>query len=41
MPHFNNYTITKTVVIVESPTKCKTIEKILGCGYKCISTMGH
>ena len=32
----------KTIlIIVESPAKCKTIEKILGCNYKCIATCGH
>ena len=28
-------------VIVESPSKCKTIESYLGKGYKCIATCGH
>ena len=31
----------KAVVIVESPTKVKTINKILGANYKVISSMGH
>ncbi|MBP9854232.1 MAG: type I DNA topoisomerase [Candidatus Omnitrophica bacterium] len=31
----------KAVVIVESPTKVKTINKILGDNYKVISSMGH
>lgn len=31
----------KTLVIVESPSKCKTIEKYLGEGYKCVATFGH
>jgi DNA topoisomerase-1 len=31
----------KTLVIVESPTKCKKIEEYLGCGYKVIATCGH
>lgn len=31
----------KAVVIVESPTKVKTINKILGPNYKVISSMGH
>jgi DNA topoisomerase-1 len=29
------------LVIVESPTKCSKIEKILGSGYKCIASQGH
>ena len=31
----------KTVVIVESPAKCKKIESFLGAGYKCIASFGH
>jgi DNA topoisomerase-1 len=31
----------KTLIIVESPSKCKKIEKILGCGYKVIACCGH
>ncbi len=31
----------KTVVIMESPTKCKTVEQYLGSGYKVISSNGH
>ena len=31
----------KIIVIVESPAKIKTIEKILGKGYKVVSSMGH
>ena len=30
-----------TVVIVESPAKCKKIEDYLGPGYKCIASYGH
>ena len=30
-----------TLVIVESPAKCKKIEKYLGSGYKCIASFGH
>lgn len=30
-----------TLVIVESPAKCKKIEEYLGPGYKCIATYGH
>ena len=34
--------VTKTsLVIVESPAKCKKIEEYLGPGYKCIATYGH
>ena len=32
---------TSTLVIVESPAKCKKIEEYLGPGYKCIATYGH
>ena len=31
----------KNLVIVESPTKAKTIGKILGRGYAVVSSMGH
>ncbi len=30
-----------TLVIVESPAKCKKIEEYLGAGYKCIASYGH
>jgi DNA topoisomerase-1 len=30
-----------TLVIVESPAKCKKIEEYLGPGYACIATFGH
>jgi|TARA_B110001469_G_scaffold127029_1_gene146372 DNA topoisomerase I len=30
-----------TVVIVESPAKCKKIESFLGPGYKCVASYGH
>ena len=30
-----------TVVIVESPAKCKKIEEYLGPGYKCLASYGH
>ena len=35
------YFTTTTLVIVESPAKCKKIEEYLGPGYKCIATYGH
>ena len=31
----------KSLVIVESPAKARTISKILGKGYKIIPSMGH
>jgi len=31
----------KTLVIVESPSKCKTIEHMLGPTYMCVATCGH
>lgn len=33
--------LTTTLIIVESPAKCKKIEDILGPGYKCMATYGH
>jgi DNA topoisomerase-1 len=37
-----NYLATSTtLVIVESPAKCKKIEEYLGPGYKCLATYGH
>jgi len=35
------YTTSKTLVIVESPAKCKKIEEYLGPGYKCLASFGH
>jgi len=32
---------TTSLVIVESPAKCKKIEEYLGPGYKCVATFGH
>jgi DNA topoisomerase-1 len=32
---------TTTLVIVESPAKCKKIEEFLGPGYKCVASYGH
>tara|TARA_R110002072_G_scaffold22_13_gene153 strand:+ start:785 stop:3187 length:2403 start_codon:yes stop_codon:yes gene_type:complete len=31
----------KTLIIVESPAKCKKIEKYLGANYKCVGSFGH
>jgi DNA topoisomerase-1 len=30
-----------TLLIVESPAKCKKIEEYLGSGYKCVASFGH
>lgn len=35
------YSTTTTLVIVESPAKCKKIEQYLGPGYKCLASYGH
>ena len=35
------YSTTTTLVIVESPAKCKKIEGYLGPGYKCVASYGH
>jgi DNA topoisomerase I len=35
------YKTTTTLVIVESPAKCKKIEEYLGPGYKCVASYGH
>lgn len=35
------FKITTSLVIVESPAKCKKIENYLGPGYKCMSSYGH
>ena len=34
-------TTTTSLIIVESPAKCKKIEEYLGPGYKCIASYGH
>jgi len=34
-------TTTTSLVIVESPAKCKKIEEYLGPGYKCVASFGH
>ena len=31
----------KTLIIVESPSKCRTIERYLGSAYKCVASCGH
>ncbi len=33
--------MTYTLLIVESPAKCKKIESYLGDGYKCVASFGH
>jgi DNA topoisomerase-1 len=40
MPKKYNKTTT-SLVIVESPAKCKKIEEYLGPGYKCVASFGH
>jgi DNA topoisomerase-1 len=35
------YSTTTSLVIVESPAKCKKIEEYLGPGYKCLASYGH
>ena len=35
------YSTTTSLVIVESPAKCKKIEEYLGPGYKCVASFGH
>jgi len=35
------YTTKISLVIVESPAKCKKIEEYLGPGYKCVASYGH
>ncbi len=38
---FRKIVTKKSLIIVESPAKCKKIESILGPGYKCIASFGH
>jgi DNA topoisomerase-1 len=35
------YSTSTSLVIVESPAKCKKIEQYLGPGYKCLASFGH
>jgi DNA topoisomerase-1 len=35
------YSTSQTLIIVESPSKCKKIEEYLGSGYKCVACFGH
>ena len=35
------YSTSTSLIIVESPAKCKKIEEYLGSGYKCIASFGH
>jgi len=35
------YSTSISLVIVESPSKCKKIEEYLGPGYKCVASYGH
>jgi DNA topoisomerase-1 len=37
----NKHNDERNLIIVESPSKCKTIEKYMGSQYKCIATKGH
>ena len=41
MPKAYNAKKSQSLVIVESPAKCKKIESYLGPGYKCIASFGH
>ena len=36
-----SYSTATTLVVVESPAKCKKIEDFLGPGYKCVASFGH
>ena len=33
--------MSKTLLIVESPAKCKKIEEFVGSEYKCVASFGH
>ena len=41
MSSFKKTKPTTSLVIVESPAKCKKIEQYLGPGYKCLASFGH
>lgn len=41
MPPKKSTTFKPTLIIVESPAKCKKIEEYLGPGYKCVASYGH
>ena len=41
MPPRKKYSTSTTLVIVESPAKCKKIESFLGPGYQCMASFGH
>jgi DNA topoisomerase-1 len=41
MPPKKTTALKNTLVIVESPAKCKKIEEYLGPGYKCVASYGH
>jgi DNA topoisomerase I len=41
MPPKKSTIFKPTLIIVESPAKCKKIEEYLGPGYKCVATYGH
>ena len=41
MSSFKKIIPTTSLVIVESPAKCKKIEQYLGPGYKCLASFGH
>jgi DNA topoisomerase-1 len=41
MSSFKKIKPTISLVIVESPAKCKKIEQYLGPGYKCLASFGH
>jgi len=38
---YSSKSLKQTLVIVESPAKCKKIEDYLGAGYKCLASYGH
>ena len=41
MPPKKSMKFKNTLIIVESPAKCKKIEEYLGPGYKCVASYGH